>query len=149
MLVSSFIWLAPSLRGEFVYVANGGGSNNVSAYKIGLNGSLTAIPGSPFAARNLPSSVGSIPMGSSVSNTISAYLIGSDGALTPIRGSPFRAGTEPVSIGVDPAGRFAYVANKFTHDISGYQIDENGVLTPVADSPFPAGSGPDCVAISR
>src|ERR1700730_13055969 len=61
VLVSSFIWLAPSLRGQFVYVANGGGSNNVSAYKIGLNGSLTAIPGSPLAARNLPSSLGVDP----------------------------------------------------------------------------------------
>src|SRR5258708_40095432 len=63
VLVSSFIWLAPSLRGQFVYVANGGGSNNVSAYKIGLNGSFTAIPGSPFAARNLPSSWGADPTG--------------------------------------------------------------------------------------
>jgi 6-phosphogluconolactonase len=63
VVVSSFIWLAPSLRGQFVYVANGGGSNNVSAYKIGLNGSLTAIPGSPFAARNLPSSMGVDPNG--------------------------------------------------------------------------------------
>src|SRR6266446_6254718 len=63
VLVSSFIWLAPPLRGQFVYVANGGGSNNVSAYKIGLNGSLTAISGSPFAARNLPSSVGVDPNG--------------------------------------------------------------------------------------
>src|ERR1700730_5661091 len=57
VLASGFVLLAPSLQGQFVYVANGGGSNNVSAYKIGLNGSLMAVAGSPFAAGNLPSSV--------------------------------------------------------------------------------------------
>jgi 6-phosphogluconolactonase (cycloisomerase 2 family) len=64
-------------------------------------------------------------------------------------GSPFRTGVEPVSIDVDPSGRFAYTANKFTHNISGYQVDENGILTPLIDAPFPAGSGPDSVVISR
>jgi len=34
--------------GRFVFVANGV-SNDISAYRIGSDGALTAIPGSPFA----------------------------------------------------------------------------------------------------
>jgi 6-phosphogluconolactonase (cycloisomerase 2 family) len=44
------------------------------------------------------------------------------------------------------AGRFIYVANKFSGDVSGYEIEENGALTPITGSPFPAGAGPDSVA---
>jgi hypothetical protein len=44
-----FIRLAAPLRAQFAYVANEI-SNNVSAYRIGANGTLTPVPGSPFAA---------------------------------------------------------------------------------------------------
>ena len=42
-------FLPASLRAELVYVANAG-SNNVSAYRIGPNGALTPVAGSPFPA---------------------------------------------------------------------------------------------------
>ena len=48
--------LAPSLRAEFVFVANAD-SNTVSAYRIGDNGALKSVVGSPFPAGNNPSSV--------------------------------------------------------------------------------------------
>ena len=47
---------APLRAAEFVYVTNEG-ENNVWAYRIAINGALTPIPGSPFAAGSLPNSV--------------------------------------------------------------------------------------------
>ena len=52
--------LPASLRAEFVYVANFL-SNNVSAYRIGENGALTPVAGSPFPAGNEPISVAFSP----------------------------------------------------------------------------------------
>ena len=111
-LAVGFVLLAASAQAQFAYVANGGGSNNVSAYGIGENGALTPIPGSPFAAGNLPSSVTVDPTGKFAyvvnegSNNVSAYRIGENGALTPIPGSPFSAGIESVSVAADPTGKF-------------------------------------------
>jgi hypothetical protein len=50
--------------GKFAYVANIGGigGNNVSAYSIGADGSLTQLSGSPFAAGSSPSSVATTPL---------------------------------------------------------------------------------------
>src|SRR5258708_21202788 len=153
LVMSSFIWLAPSLRGQFVYVANGGGSNNVSAYKIGLNGSLSVIPGSPFAARNLPSSVGVDPNGkfayvvNESSGDVSGYKIASGGALIAIPGSPFSFGSEPHQIAIDPVGKFAYVVNAADNNVSGYRISQDGSLTPIHGSPFSAGSFPRSLVV--
>src|SRR5258708_29645816 len=141
VLVSSFIWLAPSLHGQFVYVANGGGSNNVSAYKIGLNGSLTAIPGSPFPARNLPSSVGVDPNGkfgyvvNESSGDVSGYKIASGGALVAIPDSPFSVGSDPHQIALHPAGKFAYVVNAADNNVSASRINQHARLTPIHRSP--------------
>jgi DNA-binding beta-propeller fold protein YncE len=46
--------------GKFAYVLNES-SNNVSVYRIGANGALTPIPGSPFAAGLNPYSVAITP----------------------------------------------------------------------------------------
>jgi hypothetical protein len=48
--------LAQPLRAEFVYVINLE-SNNVSAYRIGKNGALTPVVGSPFPTGSGPVSV--------------------------------------------------------------------------------------------
>src|SRR5260370_23175161 len=47
MLAIGFVWLAPPLRAQFAYVANGF-ANNVSAYSVGATGVLTPFPRSPF-----------------------------------------------------------------------------------------------------
>lgn len=100
--------LAASSQAQFAYVANGGGSNNVSAYSIGENGALTPIPGSPFSAGIESVSVAADPTGkfvyvvSKFSHNVSAYQIGENGALTPVAGSPFPAGVGPNSVAFSP-----------------------------------------------
>src|SRR5258707_612880 len=51
-----FVSVAAPLRAKFAYVANQN-DNNVSAYSIGANGTLTPVPGSPFLAGRGPRSV--------------------------------------------------------------------------------------------
>jgi 6-phosphogluconolactonase (cycloisomerase 2 family) len=79
--------------GKFVYVANSF-SNNISAYRIGENGALKPLAGSPF-----PLAAGSMTVDFlgrflyvAGGSTVSAYRIGENGALTSVAGSPFPQG---------------------------------------------------------
>jgi 6-phosphogluconolactonase len=93
--------------GRFLYVANYA-SANVSAFRVGENGALKPVPGSPFAAGSNPISVAVALSGrfayvaNDLSNNVSAYRIGENGVLTPVPGSPFPAGFEPDSVAVAP-----------------------------------------------
>ncbi len=153
-LAIGFVWLASPLRAQFAYVANGD-SNNVSAYSIGADGFLTPVPGSPFAAGNVPESVAVDPtakfayVANALSHNVSAYRIGADGALKPVEGSPFAAGKNPISVAVDPTGKFSYVANYHGDNVSAYSIGADGALTQLTSlgSPFAAGNSPVSVAV--
>ena len=96
--------LTGSLRAEFAYVCNVG-PNTLSAYHIGDDGALKAVPGSPFNTGGVaPDSVAIDRSGgfAYVANqgdaTISAFKIALDGALSPFPGSPFQAGTYNTSL---------------------------------------------------
>jgi 6-phosphogluconolactonase (cycloisomerase 2 family) len=149
--------------GRFVYAANNQG-NGISAYAIDpTTGALTLIPGSPFAAGNVPMSVRVEPSGkfayaiNMYSNDIWAYSIdGATGALTPVAGSPFATGgtyptVYPTGLAIDPSGKFAYVANATnggSSTIAGFAIDPGtGALSPLAGSPFAAGPNTYSVAV--
>lgn len=153
LFAAGLILLIGSAQAQFAYVTNGGGSNNVSAYRMGVNGDLTPVPGSPFAAGSLPSSIAVDSacrfayVVNEGGNNVSAYSIDKSGGLTPVPGSPFATGIGPHEVALDPTGKFAYVVNAVDNDVSAYHIDAKGALTPVPASPFPAGSFPRSVAV--
>jgi DNA-binding beta-propeller fold protein YncE len=60
--IIAFISLTTPVFAQFAYVVNNG-SQDVSGYKINANGSLTELPGSPFAAGNQPTSMAVNPAG--------------------------------------------------------------------------------------
>lgn len=138
--------------GRFVYVAHGGvpflKNGNVSAYRIGNNGGLTPVLGSPFPAGVGPIAVVVDPWGRFVyvanlgtedikTENISGYRVEANGVLKPLLGSPFPDGQEPQGAAVDPFGRVLYVPN-FFGKLSGYSIGSDGALTQVPGSPFAA-----------
>ena len=90
-----------------MYVADQG-ANTLSGFKIGgAAGTLTPIPGSPFAAGMQPSAVVVDPTSlfayaaNSNSNTVSAYALDPDsGALAPLSASPFATGLIPVALAI-------------------------------------------------
>src|SRR5258708_23864923 len=54
--------LGTAATAQFCYVPNGGGSNNVSGYKIESTGARSSIPGSPVSPACLPPGGGGHPL---------------------------------------------------------------------------------------
>jgi len=139
---------SPTNLATFVYVGNGS-LGTISGFKANADGSLTEVPGSPFAAganiTALTSPAGGVFLlaSDSGSNAILGFKITQDtGAITPLAGSPFAAGTQPGAM-VFAFNEFVYVANQGSNNISGYKLDfPNNTLTALPGSPFPAGTTP-------
>jgi DNA-binding beta-propeller fold protein YncE len=143
----------------FAYVANNG-SSDVSAFSIGPDGGLTALPGSPFTVAPATSPVGVAvsPDGAHLyatnagSHNVSAFAIGPGGGLTGLPGSPFTVapGISPVGVAVSPDGAHLYVTNRNSNNVSAFSIGPGGGLTAVKASPFTVapGANPERVAVT-
>jgi len=116
VIVSNLTANTPS--SNFLYVANGSSSNNISAFSICDNPSTTCVTNPP------------------------------DGALTAVAGSPFAAGLSPVAMALDPSSKFLYVADAQSNQVSQYRISTGtGVLTPLPNSPIGSGTSPVWIAV--
>jgi len=123
--------------GKFVYVAVTF-SNQVVAFSIASNGSLTAVPGSPFAAGTTPQSMTTVKNFLYVSNAlgISGFSIDeSNGVLTPLAGSPFPIHVGPIT--TDSSGSYLY--GSAAAGMLSFRIDPStGALTEIGSTaPFP------------
>jgi 6-phosphogluconolactonase (cycloisomerase 2 family) len=144
--------------GGFLYVANGA-SNNVSVFSINpANGSLTKVPGSPFATASTGGSDLALAVspdnkylfaGDSAADEITVFSIAANGALTIVGGSPYLVtgalvGTEHiVGMNVSPDGSFLALTlpGSSQSEVVLYTIGADGTLTAGSGSPFsPAGS---------
>lgn len=139
--------------GNFVYVAGFGGG--ISAFAVGGNSALTAVPGSPF-----PVAAGTVEVLTDESgkflfavsgSSVSAFTIDlASGALTsagpPIALSSSSLATPGMAVVPSAAPgmpNFLYVTISSTNSVDGFSIDTTtGALSPVNGSPFPAGAGP-------
>ena len=133
-----------------VYVANHGGSNDISAFSI----DLTPVPGSPFPAGGNPLSLAVGGAGKflytanpdATNPSISGFNIDpTSGALSPLNGSPFPL---PVShyMAADQTGTYLYVTSGAS--IVGYAIDAfTGALTALPGFPVAAGANAYSVSI--
>ncbi len=143
---------AVSPNGEFVYTANGDGTNTIGEYTVDTaTGALTSV--GTIANGDSPYSVAVDPSGRFVyavaidTNGVYAYSIDpKTGVLAAIKGSPFTADiVAPDSVAVDPTGRFLIVGEGCcanTAGVSVYSINPtSGKLTVVKGSPFLPPSG--------
>jgi 6-phosphogluconolactonase (cycloisomerase 2 family) len=135
---------------------NPAGANTIAAFVRNANGSLSALPGSPFAASGvgLGASLGSqgaiqvtddgryLLAVDAGSNQISVLRINGDGSLAPVAGSPFASGgVEPNSIAV--ADHLVYVENTggTAPNYTGFWLGRDGRLTPIANSTVTVAAG--------
>jgi 6-phosphogluconolactonase len=132
---------ATSPNGKFLFIANGG-SNNISAYKIGTHCEVTNIPGSPFSTADGGSPDGIIVTGDSKfvfvaepSNlSITSYTIGANGALSA--GSTTAAAGSAAGIDEDCVSGNIYVADaSFNVTVEGYSRS-GATLSPLPGTPY-------------
>jgi len=98
------VGVAVDARSLFVFTANEG-SNNVSAFTIGGNGTLGVVLNSPFGvSATTPVAVAVDPSGNFLyvankgSNTVSSFVILGNGVLTPSLAPSAITGTAPVAV---------------------------------------------------
>jgi 6-phosphogluconolactonase (cycloisomerase 2 family) len=138
-----------------LYIANHGGSNDISGY---LLNDMTPLPGSPFPAGGNPLSLAIGAEGKflysanpgharSTPSTLSGFSIDpSTGTLSPLSGSPFAM---PVTsyIATDQTGAYLYITSGDV--IVGYAINQNtGALTALAGFPVATNVPSDAYSIS-
>src|SRR6266566_464306 len=168
LVLFGFALLAASVHAQstFVYTNNNDVPNTVTAFSIGLGGTLIIVPGSPFltggdgSGLNYASNTATVTIRKKIlyvsntgTNNISGFSINTTtGVLTPVPGSPFATGGLGsffgISLAVTPNGKFVYAGNTASGDISAFSVGSNGALTPIAGSPFSAGGSPDGIKVS-
>ena len=144
--------------------------NTVAGFDRHADGSLTAMPGSPFAVGGSgtghpDASQGSLQLSANGryllavdagSNQISVLRIEHDGSLRPATGSPAASGgVDPVSIGVHHG--LVYVANAGPGgnagdtNYTGFKLGGDGRLKPIPDSTYvlPNDSKPGQILFNR
>jgi 6-phosphogluconolactonase len=137
---------------------NTAGANTIAGFDRHADGSLTPIPGSPFAAGGAGlgsglASQGAIQVTSdgryllavdAGSNQISVLRITAGGVPVPVGRPVSSGGIQPVSVAVSQAG-LVYVANQGNggSGYSGFRLHLDGSLTPIPGSTVtvPDGSG--------
>ncbi|MGH2849548.1 MAG: lactonase family protein [Solirubrobacteraceae bacterium] len=142
---------------DYVYLdANPAAANTIAGFGRNADGSLTALPGSPFAAGGVGLGTGLGSQGAiqvaddgryllavdAGSNQISVLRIGDDGSLAPVAGSPFASGgVEPNSIAV--SHNLVYVENTggTAPNYTGFWLGHSGRLTPIANSTVTVAAG--------
>jgi 6-phosphogluconolactonase (cycloisomerase 2 family) len=167
--------------GKIVYVISNDyhdNANAVLAYRRKPDGTLAALPGSPYATHGAGLANPKQVLGpddtddplvisddgrylfavNGGSNTIAVFSINPDGTLVAVPGSPFASGGQtPCSIAVN--GHFVYVTNKAfdpLHPITQlpnyvtFEVDDAGRLTAVRNGKIEvaAGSSPSQVLLS-
>jgi 6-phosphogluconolactonase len=146
---------ASDVAGHVYVNDNTAGANTIAAFDRHRNGSLTPIPGSPFAAggAGLGSIVGSqgalqvtadgryLLAVDAGSNQISVLRIRPNGSLRPVEGPPTGSGgVQPLSVAVH--GHLVYVANEGDKttgtgsNYTGFTLNAGGRLTPLSNSTF-------------
>lgn len=156
-------YLSFSSDGQHAYSINssGGSPGVIAAYVVdGSTGSLSAVPGSPYASGVAgyqgPSAVTVSPNGHFVymlsgGNILAFSVDNSTGALSPIIGSPFVASTTSYlgALVLSPDGKFAYASQANGFGIHEFSIDDvSGQLAQLPGSPFDFGSYVTSMVIS-
>src|SRR5690606_24951035 len=121
-----------------------GPTDNVAAFRVGADGTLTPLGTVPRLAPEHSADAGT-HMGSDIevspdgrfvyaanrgtSNTIAIYSVGSDGRLTRV-GLESTRGETPRNFALDPAGELLAVGNQASQTVAVFRIDQqNGTLT--------------------
>ncbi|MBZ5508447.1 MAG: DUF11 domain-containing protein [Acidobacteriia bacterium] len=157
LLPTPMVGMKISGDGRFLAVSH---QASVSVFTIsGVDGSLTAVTGSPFA-KGGTGLVGGLDFncdgtllyaaeGGTTSSITDAWTVAPSGALTPILGSPFSAaGNDSNVVFLTPDNTILYQSNQGSQDLNSFTVNPDGSLTSIglaniATGHTPAGMGSD------
>ncbi|MCC6675697.1 MAG: beta-propeller fold lactonase family protein [Phycisphaerales bacterium] len=136
--------------GKTLFVGHNVGGQ-VTVHNVGTDGSLTAVPGSPFAAGANNSALAITPDGRTLvavnatidtTEELRVFSVTTSGALVEIAPSPYMVGDGPLGLTIDRLGRFVFAPTASPDRIHVFAIDDSG-LTQIAGSPFPTPNFPE------
>ena len=143
--------IAISPDGGLVYVASAA-AQNVWGFRRGADGSLTPVPGSPFAAPTGPVGlkvtpdaqhlyVGSNDPDNDSPGGLLGFTILADGSLKPTADSPVPTPdhAEVEAVAITPDGRDVFAAIRDTSQVAAFEIGSGGTLKEAPGSPFSTG----------
>ncbi|HXO39612.1 MAG TPA: MBG domain-containing protein, partial [Candidatus Acidoferrum sp.] len=151
LLPSPMVGMKVSGDGRFLAVSH---QASVSVFTIsGINGSLTAVAGSPFIKTgtglvggldfNCDGTLLYAAEGGSTSSITDAWSVGASGALTPILGSPFTAaGSDSNVVFLTPDNTILYQSNQGSKDLNTFTVNPDGTLTSIGLASIAAGHTP-------
>jgi 6-phosphogluconolactonase (cycloisomerase 2 family) len=129
--------------GDRLFIMNNSALPLVDVFRVGSDGALSQIPGSPYTTPG----GGALYLSPDEShlfvagpqNVVSVFNVATDGSLALVPASPFAAtgGTFLGGLVTDPASKFLYVAGYYNR-VVGLQINTGGNLSLLAGSPFTA-----------
>jgi DNA-binding beta-propeller fold protein YncE len=136
--------------GRLLYVT-GGPSNRVFGYRIGSDGSLTAVPGQSFPSAAFPVGAAMSPDGRRIFTAalgmvvreapgeVNGWAIGVDGALTEIE--HLETAGDAIGIQFAPDGQHLYVGDFLNDEVAAFRVSARGHLGDI-QIPLDSG-GPD------
>ena len=138
--------------GRFAYIATTFDSV-VDGFRVGGDGGLTPLPGSPYASALFAEGAVITPDGrhlfvagsgqGATPGALAAYTINDDGTLTPAPGSPFPAGMFPVGVDTTPDGRHLLVSSQdeaLRSQLFTFAIAADSTLAPTGPPLFTGGT---------
>jgi len=151
LLPSPMVGMKISGDGRFLAVSH---QASVSVFTISaVNGSLTAVAGSPFA-KGGTGLVGGVEFncdgtllyaaeGGATTSITDAWSVAPSGALTPLVGSPFAAtGNDSSVVFLTPDNTILYQSNQGSQDFNTFTVNADGTLTSIGLASIAAGHTP-------
>ncbi len=151
LLPSPMVGMKISGDGRFLAVSH---QASVSVFTISaVDGSLTAVAGSPFA-KGGTGLVGGVEFncdgtllyaaeGGATSSITDAWSVAASGALTPLVGSPFSAtGNDSNVVFLTPDNTILYQSNQGSKDFNTFTVNPDGTLTSIGLASIAAGHTP-------
>lgn len=142
---------APSFAATFVYV-HSRGTGEVFGFELAKGGTLTALPGSPFATgggfagadcgghcQTMAYSKRGKALIAGEIDSISSLVVAEDGTLSRAPGSPLAMTGDFLGTGVVQHGKYVYVNDYDGDEVHGFEVAKSGELSAIAGSPWTTG----------
>lgn len=117
------------------------GGHGISGLRVGTDGALSLVAGSPFGAAALigvtevDNGAATFVYGAeSAANQVRGYALQADGGLTEVPGSPFPAGMQ--LDGMTGARKYVFATSDATPAVAAFKVQANGALVAAPGSPF-------------